>query len=79
MYILHAFVYVHDLFDYLYLNYNFRPRLITLASTLIIPDIAKQNCFMEIYKNYCVKCKLMLFVLLKIQGQMHQVAELKTI
>ena len=76
---MHAFVYVLDLFDYLYLNYNFQPRLITLASTLIIPDIAKRNCFMEIYKNYCVKCKLILFVLLKIQGQMHQVAELKTI
>ena len=26
----------------------------------------------KIYKNYCVKCKYILFVLLKIQGQTHQ-------
>ena len=28
----------------------------------------------EIYKTYCVKCKDILFVLLKIQGQTHQAA-----
>ena len=34
----------------------------------------------KICKNYCVKCKSILFVLLKIQGHMHQVAtSLKTI
>ena len=42
-----------------------RPRLISLASTLIIPDITKTEfsyCFITIvswkmYKSYCVKCQ----------------------
>ena len=61
--------------------------MITLAETLIVPDITKPefSCLLyivlwKISKNYCMKCKQILFVLVKIQGQTHQeAASLETI
>ena len=57
-------------------------RLITLAETLIIPDIIKIelnyyfiiHCFMENIKKLFCELQIDLFVLLKMQGQTHQAA-----
>ena len=56
--------------------------MITLAETLIIPDIAKTefnccfiiHCFMENIQKLLLQCKQILIGLVKIQGQTYQAA-----
>ena len=64
------------------ISLGLRPQLITLAETLIIPDITKTefnycfiiHCFMENIQKLLCAMQVVFFVLLKIQGQTHQAA-----